>query len=201
MRRGSRPSLGAVAGRLLAGAGLCAAAPLPVPPSGRPATPICAQSEAALPAVTYRDVFRDPRLQALIEQALANNRDLRVAAANIAAARAQYRIQRADQLPELDVSAGAARPRAAIGSGSSSDIRGLSASPSLRARPVRPRCASLTRAERNSAMLATEAGARAARLTLVGDIADAWLDLRRRSRACWRSPQRHRRQRRSAASR
>ena len=30
------------------------------------------QSEAALPAVTYRDIFRDPRLQALIEQALFN---------------------------------------------------------------------------------------------------------------------------------
>ena len=34
------------------------------------------QSEAALPAVTYRDIFRDPRLQGLIAQGLANNRDL-----------------------------------------------------------------------------------------------------------------------------
>ena len=41
------------------------------------------------------------RLQALIEQALANNRDLLVAAANIAAARAQVRIQRADQFPQV----------------------------------------------------------------------------------------------------
>ena len=47
------------------------------------------QSEAALPAFTYRDVFRDPRLQQIIVQALANNRDLRVAAANIAATRAR----------------------------------------------------------------------------------------------------------------
>ncbi len=57
------------------------------------------QSEAALPAVTYRDIFRDPRLQQLIEQGLTNNRDLAVAAANIAAARAQYRIQRAELFP------------------------------------------------------------------------------------------------------
>ena len=64
------------------------------------------QSEAALPAVTYRDIFRDPRLQALIEQALVNNRDLQIAAANIAAARAQYRIQRAERFPEVDASAG-----------------------------------------------------------------------------------------------
>ena len=60
------------------------------------------QSEATLPAVTYRDIFRDPRLQALIEQALVNNRDLAVAAANIAAAREQVRIQRAQQLPQVD---------------------------------------------------------------------------------------------------
>ncbi|NWO96531.1 TolC family protein, partial [Escherichia coli] len=63
--------------------------------------------EAALPSVTWQDIFKDPRLQKLIGQALANNRDLRVAAANIAAARAQYRIQRADRIPELDAGAGA----------------------------------------------------------------------------------------------
>ena len=66
---------------------------------GRSATPISRQAEAALPAVTYQHIFRDPRLQTLIAQALANNRDLMVAAANIAAAREQYRIQRAQQLP------------------------------------------------------------------------------------------------------
>ena len=64
------------------------------------------QAEAALPAVTYRDIFRDPRLQTLIAQGLANNRDLMVAAANIAAARQQYRIQRANQLPQVNAGAG-----------------------------------------------------------------------------------------------
>ena len=64
------------------------------------------QTEAALPAVTYKQIFRDLRLQTLIEQALFNNRDLMVAAANIAAAREQYHIQRANQLPELDANAG-----------------------------------------------------------------------------------------------
>ena len=48
----------------------------------------------------------DPRLQTLIAQALANNRDLMVAAANIAAAREQYRIQRANQLPTVDANGG-----------------------------------------------------------------------------------------------
>ena len=43
--------------------------------------------------------FADPRLKRLIELALQNNRDLRVAVLNIEQARAQYQIQRADELP------------------------------------------------------------------------------------------------------
>ena len=78
---------------------------LPVPPSWPQGDPYLAQSEATLPSVTWRQVFLDPRLQKIIEQALVNNRDLRVAVANIAAARAQYRIQRANLLPEIDGSA------------------------------------------------------------------------------------------------
>ena len=77
---------------------------LPTPPSWPVGDAYLRQSEAALPTVTYRDVFQDPRLQAIIDQALVNNRDLRIAAANIAATRAQYRIQRADLLPQVDAS-------------------------------------------------------------------------------------------------
>ena len=65
-----------------------------------------AQAEAGLPAVTYKEIFTDVRLQTLISQALVNNRDLMIAAANIAAAREQYRIQRAQQLPQVDASSG-----------------------------------------------------------------------------------------------
>jgi len=75
---------------------------LPVPPSWPVGDAYLRQSEAPLPTVTYRDVFRDQRLQGIIDQALVNNRDLRVAVANIEATRAQYRIQRADLLPQLD---------------------------------------------------------------------------------------------------
>lgn len=49
--------------------------------------------------IGWRDFFTDPLLQQLIELSLHNNRDLRVAALNVEAARAQYRIQRADLLP------------------------------------------------------------------------------------------------------
>lgn len=74
----------------------------PVPTSWPVGDAYLRQSEAALPSVTYRDIFRDTRLQSLIDQALANNRDLRVAVANIAATRAQYRIQRGDLFPQLN---------------------------------------------------------------------------------------------------
>lgn len=51
--------------------------------------------------VGWRDFFVDAHLQELIAQALANNRDLRVAVLNVANARAQYRIARADRLPSV----------------------------------------------------------------------------------------------------
>jgi multidrug efflux system outer membrane protein len=55
--------------------------------------------------IGWREFFTDARVQQLIELALANNRDLRVAALNVEAARAQYRIQRADLLPTISATA------------------------------------------------------------------------------------------------
>ena len=51
--------------------------------------------------IGWRDFFTDARLQTLIELALRHNPDARIAALNIAAARAQYRIQRADLFPTI----------------------------------------------------------------------------------------------------
>ena len=49
----------------------------------------------------WRQFFHDPALQQLIQTSLVNNRDLRVAALNLDAYRAQYRIQRADLFPAV----------------------------------------------------------------------------------------------------
>lgn len=133
------------------------------------------QSEAALPAVAYRDIFRDPRLHALIEQALVNNRDLMIAAANIAAAREEYRIQRAALFPEIDASAEASFQSATAKGASGIDTQyqaGLSVT--AFELDLFGRIRSLTRAEQNR-YFATETAARATRLTLVADIAGAWL--------------------------
>ena len=66
----------------------------------------------------WRDFFPDPRLQALVQTALVNNRDLRSAALRIEEARALYNIQSADLLPNLNGVAGGTRGRGlAAGSG------------------------------------------------------------------------------------
>ncbi|MFL6841957.1 MAG: efflux transporter outer membrane subunit [Sphingomicrobium sp.] len=130
------------------------------------------QSEAALPAVTYRDIFRDARLQTLIGQALANNRDLMVAAANIAAAREQYRIQRANQLPTVNANAGVTATGDRDDAVSANYQAGLSV-PNFEL-DLFGRLRSLSHAQLER-YFATEAAARSTRLALVSDIADAWL--------------------------
>lgn len=179
---------------------------LPVPPSWPVGDPYLAQAEATLPSVTWRQVFLDTRLQTIVVQALANNRDLRVAVANIAAARAQYRIQRADQFPQVDTTAGLTHVHsnggsgAATGSGAGTTSGGttsggttgvgtttstgtaysytdysLQGGVSAFEVDLFGRVRSLTRAAQAS-YFAQEAAARATRLSLIGNIAAAWLD-------------------------
>jgi multidrug efflux system outer membrane protein len=61
--------------------------------------------------IGWRDFFRDPRLQRLVELALTNNPDLRVAVLNVEQSRAQYRIRRAALLPEIDATGRGTRQR------------------------------------------------------------------------------------------
>lgn len=65
----------------------------------------------------WRDLFADPLLQQLIETALRNNRDLRETALNVASFQAQYRIQRAAQLPEITASGFGSKQRTLSGTG------------------------------------------------------------------------------------
>lgn len=154
-----------------------------IPLSWPVGSPYVTQAEAGLPAVTYKEIFTDPRLQFLIAQALANNRDLMVAASNVAAAQEQYRIQRAQQFPRLDAGASATVSTAEKTSNSNTGGSGRSVSQSYQVDLTVPtfevdlfgRLRSLTHAQLEQ-YLATEAGARATRLALVAQIANAWLD-------------------------
>jgi NodT family efflux transporter outer membrane factor (OMF) lipoprotein len=86
---------------LLAG---CATAPSAPPHSTIIAS---ADSGAAIPPSQWWRLYREPALDALVEEALTNNRDLRVAAANLLKARAELGEARARRGPVTDLSAGA----------------------------------------------------------------------------------------------
>jgi len=68
-------------------------------------------AEVAAAEQGWRQFFNDPALQQLIQTSLVNNRDLRVAALNIDAYRAQYRIQRADLFPAVSATGSGTRQR------------------------------------------------------------------------------------------
>ena len=63
-----------------------------------------AQALQSADTIGWRDFFADPQLQTLVEISLRNNRNLRIAALNIASAQAQYRIQRSDLFPHISLS-------------------------------------------------------------------------------------------------
>jgi multidrug efflux system outer membrane protein len=144
-----------------------------IPASWPIGDPYLVQAEVGLPVLTYQQVFQDPRLQTLIAQALTNNRDLMVAASNIAAAREQYHIQRAEQFPTLNAATGV----------TVTGDRDKNVSANYQAGVTVPnfeidlfgRLRSLTHVQLER-YFATEAGARATRLTLVADVVNAWLN-------------------------
>ncbi|MHB8828706.1 MAG: efflux transporter outer membrane subunit [Syntrophales bacterium] len=94
------------------------------PKYSRPAAPIpeswptgAAYRTTSLPgsgdaaALRWQGFFADRKLQGVIELALANNRDLRIATLNIEKARALYGIQKADIFPVIGVSGGGSQQR------------------------------------------------------------------------------------------
>ena len=79
-------------------------------PQGPAYSPTQAPSQAAAEQ-GWKQFFHDPALQQLIQTALENNRDLRVAALNIDAYAAQYNIQRADLFPAVSATGSGSRQR------------------------------------------------------------------------------------------
>jgi multidrug efflux system outer membrane protein len=152
-------------------------APLPAVPASWPVgNPVLKASEASLPALRYRDIFHDPRLQGLIARGLQSNQDVRLAVANIESARGLYRVQRAALLPNVTVSgssgAGAGIGGSGSGSGASTQYN-VNIGASAFEIDLFGRVRSLSHVALNN-YLATQTAARAIRLTLVADIADAY---------------------------
>lgn len=152
----------------------------PVPTSFPGATPTGAATPAA-DRIAWREYFADARLREVIALALSNNRDLRVAALNIDKARAQYRIQRADLFPAVGASGGqtAQRLPGDLTSGGAADVtRQYSATIGFAAYELDffGRIRSLN-AQALELYLGTEEARRSAQISLVAEVAGAWLSL------------------------
>jgi multidrug efflux system outer membrane protein len=126
--------------------------------------------------VNWRSFFDDPRLRGLIEAALANNRDLRSSVLRIEEARAQYRIRRADRLPTVDASTGAARSRNQdfLGGANTQNRFDVGASVASFELDFWGRVRSLTESARAN-YLSTVHAQRSFQIGLVADIAEAYL--------------------------
>ena len=153
------------------------AAPVPAawPDSAKPG----AARASAMP--DWQTYFSDPRLQALIAAALENNRDLRIATARIAEARAQYGIQQANRLPNVNLNASrtaSLSPASTSFTGKPFQAQRYDVNASLVSFELDfwGRVSSLNAAAKAS-YLSTEAAQRTFRLSLISDVANAYLSV------------------------
>jgi len=160
------------------------------PTYSRPEAPIPSEwpaagakaDDASVSAGTGRQGFiTDERLRRTIELALANNRDLRVALQNIEKARAQYGVQRAELFPSVAATAGGTRQRTSASTSSSGESSfGSTYTSALGFSSYEldlfGRVRNLNEAALQS-YLSTEATTRSTRISLVAEVASAWLTL------------------------
>jgi multidrug efflux system outer membrane protein len=163
-----------------------------MPTYERPALPVPAVypvTAAAAPAggatdaadIGWRAFFADDRLRQIVALALANNRDLRVAALNIEKARAQYRVQNADLYPGVNATGSQSATRTADSlrvPGNPQMSRQYSASLGVSAYEVDlfGRVRSLN-AQALEQFLATAEARRSTHISLVAEVANAYLTL------------------------
>jgi len=158
-------------------------APIPIRwPQGDAYQNTQAISEApAAQALKWEDFFTDKQLRKIIETALNNNRDLRLAALNVERARALYGIQRAELFPTVNaVGAGGKQRRSAdlIGPGDARTVEQYSVDMGIAAWEIDffGRIRSL-KDQALEAYLATEQARRSAQIALIAEVARAYLTL------------------------
>jgi multidrug efflux system outer membrane protein len=130
--------------------------------------------------IAWWDQFQDPALSDLVRTALANNKDLEIATANVDQAFAQYAIARSAQFPQVNAGASAARERSSANAPSPGGrivndyAVNLSASFEL---DVWGKLRRTTESARAS-LLASEQGKRTVVLTVVTAVATGYIQLR-----------------------
>jgi len=153
----------------------------PVPETFPNTDPKAASSATQLSDIPWQDYFADAQLREVIGLALNNNRDLRVAALNIEKARALYRVQRADLFPRVGITGTETAQRLPgdlTASGNATTTHQYSATIGFSAYELDffGRIRSLN-AQAFEQYLATEEAKRSAQISLVAEVANAWLTL------------------------
>ncbi len=153
----------------------------PVPDRFPVAVPDPARESAAAAELDWREFLADERLRAVVEQALAGNRDLRVAALNVERAGALLRIRRSALTPGIGVQAAGQRyrlPERMSESGEASVVEQVALEVGFLSWEIdlfgRVRSLSESALEQ---YLASEEGERAVRSALVAATASSWLRL------------------------
>lgn len=129
----------------------------------------------------WESLVTSPELKSVIEIGLSENRDLRIAAANVQLARAQLQLSRADRLPTLSVSSSATEGGRITGdktTGSAFYSDSTAAQIGVASYEL-DFFGRLENSERSAFQnyLATEAGARSVKISIVAAIMDAWMQL------------------------
>jgi outer membrane protein, multidrug efflux system len=148
----------------------------------QPVLPVAAQfagasaeaASAAAADIEWQNFFADAKLKQLIEAALQNNRDLRIAALNIEQARAQFQIRRADQLPTINAALSGSRQSAGANGINSAYSAGLGITAyelDFFGRVANLKDAALAQ------FLATEEGRKTAQISLIASVANTYLAL------------------------
>lgn len=149
--------------------------------TGAKAAKDTATAATATATTGWESFITDDRLRRTVTLALANNRDLRVAVQNIEKARAQYGVQRAELFPSVAATAGGTRQRtsaSASSSGESSIGTQYTAALGFSSYELDlfGRVRNLNEAALQS-YLSTEATRRGTQISLVAEVASAWLTL------------------------
>ncbi len=138
-------------------------------------------SATQLSDIPWQDYFADAQLREVIGLALNNSRDLRVAALNIEKARALYRVQRADLFPRAGITGTETAQRLPgdlTASGNATTTHQYSATIGFSAYELdffgRIRSLNVQALEQ---YLGTEEAKRSAQISLVAEVANAWLTL------------------------
>jgi len=151
--------------------------PPPSVPEAWPTGPAYAPNSPGTAGLPWRQVFTDPRLQTVIARALDSNQNLAATVANVEASRAIFRAERSTLLPTIGGSASASVAALRTGNARSSSVP-LQAGVGITSFTLDlfGRKRNLTR-QAFEQYLATDAGYRSARITLIGAVATSYATL------------------------